>query len=132
MNLYLLFGLIFSAIVIVILGAIYYYSYEGFQSVSTEVDLSGAAVLSPDDFDLSGVNIKKVKEKLNTMLKDATADRRPVDSGERLCEGFINQITAMEDAMKYYRSINDWDNVRRTTETLEIIKKHQSEAGCEK
>jgi len=127
---YILFPLIVVAILCGVL--IYYYTYEGFQSSSTEVDLSGAVLRSPDHFDLSGVNVEKIAHDVSGILQDATVDRRPVDSGERLCEGLLGQISAMEQSMKHYRNADDWANVRITTSAIQALKKQRSEAGCKK
>jgi hypothetical protein len=125
--------ILFSLIVVAILSGvlIYYYSYEGFQTSSTDGDLSGAALVSSDNFHTNGVDLNALARDLSGSLQGATPDRRPINSGPRLCEGFINQISAMEKAMEEYRKDSDWDNVRRTTETLQSIRKQETEAGCQ-
>lgn len=124
--------ILFSLVVIAILSGvlIYYYSYEGFQNSSTGADLSGAVIVSPDNFDSSGVNLQQVANDISGSLQDLTADRRPVDSGSRLCEGITNQIAAMEEAIKKYNSIGDYDTSRITNKTIKALKKQKSEAGC--
>jgi len=130
-----MFWYLFALTVVSILALVgtitYYLYYDGFQNPPNNEDLSGAALLSPDDVDLTGKNLNAIVRDLSGILQGATADRRPVDSGERLCEGFVKQISAMEAALVDYRNSADWSNVGKTEETLTAIRKHQSEAGCQ-
>jgi hypothetical protein len=127
---YLLFGLVLLAIVSGVLIYYLFYSFEGFQDSSSNLDLSGAALLRPEDFDISGLNLEQIAADLSGALQGATADTRSVESGPRLCEGFINQIAAMESAIEEYKSRSDWKSVRLTNTTLEKIRLQKTEAGC--
>ena len=127
---YIILALIVLAIISGVLIYNLFTSFEGFQSSSMDSDLSGAALLSPENVDLSGLDLQKIAEDLSGVLQGVTADTRTVESGERLCEGFINQIEAMETSIDYYKSISDWKSVQITYETLEKVRLHQSEAGC--
>ena len=129
---YIIFGSIVLAIISGVLIYNLFTSFEGFQTNSMDTDLSGAALLRPEDFDVSGLDLQKLAEDLSGVLQGATADTRSVESGSRLCEGFINQIAAMESAIDFYKSVDDWKSVRLTNKTLEKLRLHQSEAGCQK
>ena len=126
--------IIFASIVLAIISGVLIYnlftSFEGFQTSSEEIDLSGAALLRPEDFDISGLDLQKIAEDLSGVLQGATADTRSVESGPRRCEGYINQIAAMEASIEDYMNEGDWKTVGLTRETLEKLRLEKTEAGC--
>jgi len=127
---YLVGGLVLVAIFSGVLIYYLFYSFEGFQDSSSNLDLSGAALLRPEDFDISGLNLEQIAADLSGELQGATADTRSVESGPRLCEGLVNQIADMESAIAEYKSNTYWKSVRLTTTTLQKLRLQKTESGC--